>query len=153
MAKDKLIETPERMLELFEAYKKEVKSNPFTVKDWVGKDGDEVEREKEKPLTMEGFECYVFNQGLNGELSHYFSNKDQRYTDYVAICSRIRKEIRRDQIEGGMASIYNPSITQRLNGLTEKTSNENTNINRNITIESVQSTVPISNSESDVKLD
>jgi lantibiotic modifying enzyme len=129
MAKEKLIETPERMLELFEAYKKEVKGNPFEVKDWVGKDGDEVKREKEKPLTMEGFECHVFNQGLNGELSHYFSNKDNRYADYVAICSRIRKEIRRDQIEGGMASIYNPSITQRLNGLTEKTENKNENTN------------------------
>lgn len=129
MAKEKLIETPERMLELFEAYKKEVKGNPFEVKDWVGKDGDEVKREKEKPLTMEGFECHVFNQGLNGELSHYFSNKDNRYAEYVAICSRIRKEIRRDQIEGGMASIYNPSITQRLNGLTEKTENKNENTN------------------------
>lgn len=129
MARDKLIESPEKMLELFEAYKKEVKENPFEVKDWVGKDGDEVFREKEKPLTMEGFECHVFNQGLNGELSHYFSNKDERYTDYVAICSRIRKEIRRDQIEGGMASIYNPSITQRLNGLTEKTENKNENTN------------------------
>ena len=129
MAKEKLIETPERMLELVEAYKKEVKGNPFEVKDWVGKDGDEVKREKEKPLTMEGFECHVFNQGLNGELSHYFSNKDNRYADYVAICSRIRKEIRRDQIEGGMASIYNPSITQRLNGLTEKTENKNENTN------------------------
>ena len=29
-------------------------------------------------------------------------------------------EIRQDQIEGGMSGIYNPSITQRLNGLTDK---------------------------------
>jgi hypothetical protein len=29
--------------------------------------------------------------------------------------------IRQDQIEGGMVGQYNPSITQRLNGLTEKT--------------------------------
>jgi hypothetical protein len=27
--------------------------------------------------------------------------------------------IRQDQIEGGMAGVYNPSITQRLNGLKE----------------------------------
>ena len=70
MGKPKYIETPEKLWELFESYKEHIKSNPFKVKDWVGKDGDEISREKEKPLTMEGFECYVFNNGLNGELSH-----------------------------------------------------------------------------------
>lgn len=120
MAKHKYIETPEKMWQLFVEYKQWAKDNPFKQKDWVGKDGDEVYREKERPLTMEGFECHVFNQGLNGELSHYFSNKDERYSEYVAICSRIKKEIRGDQIEGGMAGLYNPSITQRLNGLVEK---------------------------------
>jgi hypothetical protein len=43
-----------------------------------------------------------------------------RYGDYVSICTRIRKNIRQDQIEGGMTGIYNTSITQRLNNLTEK---------------------------------
>ena len=33
----------------------------------------------------------------------------------------IEDEIRTDQIEGGMVGQFNPSITQRLNGLTEKT--------------------------------
>ena len=33
----------------------------------------------------------------------------------------IREVIRRDQIEGGMVGQYNPSITQRLNGLKEQT--------------------------------
>lgn len=126
MAKDKLIKTPEKLWGLFEAYVKATKSKPFKIKDWVGKDGDEVEREKEKPLTMVGFEVYVFSQGLNGELSHYFSNKDDRYKDYIAICSRIKKSITADQIEGGMANVYNTSITQRLNNLTEKI--EQTNI-------------------------
>lgn len=121
MPKEKYIESPEKMWELFVEYKTQLKANPFKVKDWVGKDGDEVKREKEKPLTMEGFECHVFNKGLNGELSHYFSNKEERYSAYVAICSRIRKEIRADQIEGGMANQYNSSITQRLNNLKELT--------------------------------
>jgi hypothetical protein len=122
----KYIESPEVMWELFSAYKAELKCSPILVQDFVGKDGDEVHRKKEKPLTMEGFECYVFNQGLNGELSHYFSNKDGRYSDFVAICSRIRKEIRVDQVQGGMAGIYNPSITQRLNGLVDKIQEDGT---------------------------
>ena len=36
----------------------------------------------------------------------------------------LRKTIRQDQIEGGMAGVYNPSITQRLNSLVEKTENK-----------------------------
>jgi hypothetical protein len=49
---------------------------------------------------------------------------DNRYSNYIAICSRIRKSIRKDQIEGGMVGQYNPSITQRLNGLKEQTETE-----------------------------
>jgi hypothetical protein len=57
-------------------------------------------------------------------MDHYFSNREGRYEDFVGICTRIRKEIRDDQIKGGMAGIFNPSITQRLNNLVEKTENK-----------------------------
>lgn len=120
MGIQKYIESGEVMQQHFVDYIKEVKSNPFLIKDWVGKDGDQVYREKEKPLTMEGFENYLFRHGIITDVSDYFENKDNRYADFVPICRAIRKEIRRDQIEGGMAMIYNPSITQRLNGLVEK---------------------------------
>jgi len=120
----KNIETPEKMLELFEEYREKEKLNPIKVMDFVGKDGEMVYRDKETPLTMEGFECYCFEKGIISDLSHYFCNLDGRYKDYVVICSHIRKTIRQDQIRGGMAGIYNPSITQRLNGLVEKQSTE-----------------------------
>ena len=42
MGKHKYIETPERMYELFEAYKKETKDNPRIKVDYVGKDGNKV---------------------------------------------------------------------------------------------------------------
>jgi hypothetical protein len=80
----------------------------------------EVYRERERPLTMEGFECFLYDQGIISDLSHYFSNKDGRYSEFIAICRVIRQKIRNHQIDGGMAGIFNPSITQRLNGLTEK---------------------------------
>ena len=116
----KNIETPEKMWEHFTAYKNEVKANPIRVQDYVGKDAEMVYRDKERPLTMEGFELYCFDKGIIGDLSHYFCNLDNRYSDYIAICSRIRKSSKDDQIQGGMAGIYNPSITQRLNGLTDR---------------------------------
>lgn len=118
MGLHKTIKTPEQMWELFEAYQKATKANPFKVQDYVGKDGIMVYREKERPLTLEGFENYCAKTICC--VNHYFDNPDNRYAQFSTVCSRIRKEIRQDQIEGGMAGQYNPSITQRLNGLTEK---------------------------------
>ena len=114
----KYIKTPEKMWELFEAYRKEVKDNPRTKHVFVGKDGASESERLERPLTMEGFECYCYDR--IGSVHQYFANQDDAYGDYLSICSRIRKEIRQDQIEGGMVGQYNPSITQRLNNLTDK---------------------------------
>jgi hypothetical protein len=120
MGKHKYIETPQKMWELFEQYKAYTKSRPILVQDFVGKDGDEVNRKKERPLTIDGFECWCYDNEIISDLSNYFANSDNKYSDYSTICSRIRKAVRTDQIEGGMSGIYNPSITQRLNGLTDK---------------------------------
>jgi len=124
MGKRKYIETPEKLWEYFQEYKKETKSKPFLIKDWVGKDAFNVQREKERPLTIEGLECWLFEKDIIGDLSHYFANTDNKYSDYLTICHAIKKAVRQDQIEGGMAGMYNPSITQRLNGLVEKTQTE-----------------------------
>ncbi len=124
MGKRKYIETPEKLWEYFQEYKKETKSKPFLIKDWVGKDAFNVQREKERPLTIDGLECWLFEKDIIGDLSHYFANTDNKYTEYLTICHAIKKAVRQDQIEGGMAGMYNPSITQRLNGLVEKTQTE-----------------------------
>lgn len=114
------IKSPEQLYELFQEYKKSVKSNPILVHDFVGKDAVEAHREKERPLTFEGFECFVWEKGVSKGIDHIFANQQGRYKRFLSICSRIKKEIRADQITGGMAGIYNPSITQRLNNLVDK---------------------------------
>ena len=116
--------TPDELWMLFTKYQFNLKRNPFIVKDWVGGAGKPVERLKEKPLTIEGFENFVADKGILKNLGEYFNNQDNRYNDYIPVISRIKKTIRQDQIEGGMAMIYNPSITQRLNNLVEKTENK-----------------------------
>lgn len=118
MGKNKYIESPEALLELFEDYKKEVKENPRKKHVFVGKDGNSEDEKLERPLTMEGFRTYCFKK--QGCIKHYFDNTDNRYAEYSTICSYIKDLIRQDQIEGGMVGQYNPSITQRLNGLTDK---------------------------------
>jgi hypothetical protein len=114
----KYIETPEKMWELFDAYRKEVKQNPRSIYEFHGRDGEERVKPLERPLTMEGFKEYCYDR--IGCVEQYFTNQDDAYGDYLGICSRIKNVIRRDQIEGGMVGQYNPSITQRLNGLTDK---------------------------------
>lgn len=119
MGKNKYIETPEIMWQYFLDYKDLVKKSPILVQDFVGKDADLVYREKQKPLTFIGFQNYLDDQNIITDVTDYFENKDNRYTDYIRICSRIKRNIQDDQIAGGMVGIYNPSITQRLNGLTD----------------------------------
>jgi hypothetical protein len=118
MGKNKYIETPEKMWEYFESYRKEVKSNPIKKHVFVGKDGISDYEQKERPLTDKGF--YNYCRRKVGCVRQYFDNQDKLYDDYIAICRAIKEEIDQDQIEGGMAGIYNPSITQRLNGLVDK---------------------------------
>jgi hypothetical protein len=121
----KAIPTGEDMWMLFSCYKTWVKDNPVEIQDFVGKDADEVVRKKERPLTMEGFENWVADNGGPWGLDQYFSNFNNSYQDFLAVCARIRREIRADQIVGGLSGIYNPSITQRLNNLVERTENNN----------------------------
>lgn len=111
------------MWELFEKYAEQTKANP-RYKHELDKFGNVVAVPLRVPLTIEGFEMYCFREGIINDLSQYFANTEQRYNDYQTICSRIRKAVRNDQIEGGMVGQYNPSITQRLNNLVEKTQTE-----------------------------
>ena len=120
MGKHKYIETPEKLWELFEEYKAHIDKNPIRKQDYVGKDATMVYRDLQRPYTMEGFENYLANNDIIGDLGDYLSNKNNAYSEYSTICSRIKREIKQNQIEGGMAGIYNPSITQRLNGLVDK---------------------------------
>lgn len=116
----KTISSPEMMEKLFIDYKTAIKKKPIKQHDYVGGMGKSVQRKKERPLTMEGFENYCWEKKIIADLKRYFANTDNAYDDYRPICTRIKQIIRQDQIEGGMAGIYNPSITQRLNNLVEK---------------------------------
>jgi hypothetical protein len=115
MAKHKYIETPEKLYELFEEYKKNLKPREIQKATPKGV----VSEFHKPPLTMSGFRTFCHKKGIT--VVHYFANTDNAYVEYRTICTHIEDEIRTDQIEGGMVGQFNPSITQRLNGLTEKT--------------------------------
>ena len=112
------LDSPEQLYELFKKYKEDVKANPRIKSVFGGKEFEERAEPLERPLTMEGFEIFCWDEV--GQVEQYFKNIDKRYDEYLPICSRIRKEIREDQITGGMVGQYNASITQRLNNLKEQ---------------------------------
>ena len=112
------LESPEQMMELWAIYKKKVKDNPRHSYSLSNKTGEIVAIPLEVPLTLDGFEVWAFKE--YGDIHNYFDNAGDRYSEYKVVCTHIRKEIRQDQINGGMVGQYNPSITQRLNNLTEK---------------------------------
>lgn len=109
----------------FIEYWKVVKSEPRVKVEYVGKDGMRVETPLERPLTTEGFENFVF-QKRGFSIHDYMYSSDERYNKFSTIRSRVKSFVRQDQIEGGMVGQYNSSITQRLNGLAEKTETKDT---------------------------
>lgn len=125
----RIFREPEEMEKAWIGYKERLKTES---KNWpkiqyVGKDGDRREDYPILPYTLEGFKRFCRETNI-GEISEYFNSREY-YINFANICSRIREEIREQQITGGMLGFYNPSITQRLNGLVEKTDNKNENTN------------------------
>lgn len=118
MAKHKYIETPEKLWELFLAYKKEVKDNPRIKVEYVGKDGETKHTPIERPLTLDGF--YTFGYDKEVTIHHYFDNPEGAYDEYRGIITRVRKAVRAEQIDGAMVNHYNSNLTARINGLSDK---------------------------------
>jgi hypothetical protein len=118
MPKHKYIATPELLWELFTEYREQVKSNPRKKVEYVGKDGKRVETPIERPLSLDGFYCFGYDKGVT--IHNYFDNPEGAYDEYQGITTRIRKEVRAEQVDGAMVGQYNSNLTARLNGLTDK---------------------------------
>jgi hypothetical protein len=123
MAKHKYIETPQKLLDLWDEYKSSVKID--TIQQATSK-GDVVSLSVREPYLRSGFEAFAYRK-LEFGISQYLDNQDNAYTEYLGVITCIRKEWETDQISGTMTGRYKaPNLTARLNNLTEKV--EQTNI-------------------------
>jgi len=116
----KTFETPKSLEQAWGEYKLFLKEE---AKNWpkvqyVGKEGDRKEDYPVLPYTIEGFKRYC--RSKYGCVDQYLKNQDNDYIEFLPICSYIKEEVREHQITGGLLGTFNASITQRLNGLTEK---------------------------------
>lgn len=119
--------TPEEVEAIWLEYKADLKvqAENWPKVQYVGKEGQRMVDYPVLPYTLEGFERFCYEK--QGCIEQYFKNQDNSYTEFLPVCTRIRKEIREQQITGGLLNAFNPSITQRLNGLAEKQQTETLN--------------------------
>jgi hypothetical protein len=117
----RLFKEPQELHKAWELFKEDLKlqANEWVKVQYVGKDGDRVAEPQKVPYTLEGFKRFC--RGKYGEVEQYFTNQDGYYEEFIGICRAIKDEIRENQIVGGLLGFHNPSITQRLNSLVEKT--------------------------------
>jgi hypothetical protein len=121
----RIFKSPDELLKAWEGYKawlSETESAKWLKIQYVGKEGDRVTDPIKLPYTLEGFKRYC--RLHHGDVKSYFENHEGLYEDFAGICSQVREEIRENQITGGMIGHFNPSITQRLNGLADKRETE-----------------------------
>jgi hypothetical protein len=116
----RIFKKPSELEKAFEQYKESLNEE---AKQWlkiqyVGKDGERVTDPQKLPYTLEGFKRYCRKH--YGDVNEYFLNREGLYNDFTTICHAIKEEIRENQITGGLLGFYNPSITQRLNGLVDQ---------------------------------
>ena len=116
----RIFKTADELLDAWNKYKDSLteRAKAWKKVQYVGKDGRKEEDYPKLPLTLEGF--YVFGYDNYGTIKHYFENKDGYYDDFGGVVTRVREEIRNDQITGGLLGEYNSNITARLNGLKEQ---------------------------------
>jgi hypothetical protein len=120
MSKPKAIESPEELESLFQAFKKWSEEHPFKEHDFVGKDGNSVERKKKRAISWIGFEGYLADNGIVCHLGHYEQNKDGAYDAYLPTIRAIKKRCAADVIGGALAGIYHGNLAARIEGLADK---------------------------------
>ena len=85
----------------------------------VGKDGEEVIKHHPTPYTLSGLCVFL---GVN---TQYFGSFRDSVTfksnpDFDKVYTCINDIIRTQQVEGGMTGFFNPSLTARINNLTDR---------------------------------
>ena len=120
----KLIESPEQLWDFFVDYVEHEKESPMYKTEYAGKDGIEKSTPLQVPITFEGFECYLADRNIINDLGDYSSNKDDRYSDYATIITRIRKNCFVQNFKGASVGLFNANLIAKKLGLIDKSSVE-----------------------------
>jgi len=118
--KEKYIATPEILWQYFLDYVAHESANPWLKVDYVGQKAEKVVIPLATPITMEGFECYLWDKDIITDISHYASNRDNRYTAYVPIIKQIRNHCYNQNFKGAAAGAFNANLIARKLGIKDQ---------------------------------
>jgi len=115
--RDAIIQDPNKLLENFEEYYHWIMTNPILVKDWVGKEAREVEKEIIMPILKPGL---ALKFGLK-KWESVVALKEKS-EDFMEIITHIESAIKNHNITYAAAGLLNSNIIARVEGLSENSS-------------------------------
>jgi hypothetical protein len=118
--KPKKIESPEVLWQHFLDYVEYERKNPLYKREYVGRNGQEVDTPLQVPITFEGFECYLWDLGIISHLSDYSANTNGNYDEYSTIITRIKQNCFVHNFKGASVGVFNHNIIARKLGLIDK---------------------------------
>jgi hypothetical protein len=146
--RDKLFKSPELLMQAVEEYLRYVDNSPWMNKEAIkGGEfaGQIVSIPTARPYTLSGLCLY-----LNCNRGYFSDFKKTCSKDFSEVISRIEDTIFTQQIEGALVGAFNPNLTARLNGISDKTEIDNTgNITATVTVVNSKGVLPV-NSEKDI---
>jgi hypothetical protein len=114
--RDKIFADPQAMWEAACDYFQWCVDNPITQQNWVGKDGDEVERKLTRPFTLTALAVYF--ECDEQTLKNYGTKEEHK--DFFGVYTRISQIVRTQKFEGAAVGLFNANIIARDLGLSEK---------------------------------
>lgn len=124
--RDKIFISPTILWEACKEYFEATDERKWVKKDWVGKNGIEVERENETPYTI--FTLCTFLD-ITPSTWYEYAKKE----DFSEICAKVMNIMTGQRVEGAMVGAFSQSLVARLDKLAEPTElSGNLNINMSI---------------------
>lgn len=117
--RDMIFSSPEILWEEAVKYFEWCEENPWVQQNWVGKDGDEVQKNHIRPLTLTGLCVFL-------DISEMTLREYGKRQDFVAVYTRIEQIIRTQKFEGAATGFFNASIIARDLGLVDKVQEDGT---------------------------
>ena len=123
IGRPKAIASPQVLWKLACDYFHSVDSDPFLKQDFIrggGSAGTKVELENVRPYTWEGFDNFLFEKGIINRIDDYKYNRDNQYTEYSDIITRVGSVIYDQKFTGAAVGAFNANIIARDLGLADK---------------------------------
>lgn len=108
--KPKLFNSPEELELYINEYFIQCDADHLEEQQWVGKDGDEVQKKTQRPYTIEGL-CLHLDIDRRTLLNY---EKKEGYEEYFHVISRAKRRITDQYITFGLAGTYNVALIKFL---------------------------------------